>query len=444
MTIDHFNEKIKTIYGKIPLSSLTKRIIKGGVWNILGNGISRLLLLITMILLARTIGQIPFGEFGIIQSTLGFAGLLAGLALGTTSTKFIAQYITTDKKRTGRIIGLTSQITFISIFLITILLYFSSSYVTQNLLNAPHLEKIFSTSLLVLILNALRGLQTGILMGLEKFKIIAVINIIEGVLSLVLIIILANQWGLLGAVAGTITSLFISWLIALLTIKNLYRKYDLKIDYKECWKEKAILTNYGIPSLLAALVATPILWLCLVILAQSENGYAEVAIYNAAYQWHGPLILIPMMLASSSIPILVQEWEARRIDNFKRSVRLLNLTTIAIAIIPISIVLFFSEKIMMLYGNDFKDGWQALILLALASIPHALSKILSSVLLSMNMAWHVLLTNFLWAITIIIPSVLLIPKHGATALAISFLTAYLIQLISLLIISVSEIKKARN
>lgn len=39
--------------------------------------------------------------------------------------------------------------------------------------------------------------------------------------------------------------------------------------------------------------------------------------YNAAYQWHGLMVFIPMNLMSMSITVLVQEWEAGRKERFR-------------------------------------------------------------------------------------------------------------------------------
>ena len=54
--------------------------------------LSRALSLAAAILVARTLGKVVYGELGIIQSTVGMFGTLAGFGMGTTSSKFVAEF----------------------------------------------------------------------------------------------------------------------------------------------------------------------------------------------------------------------------------------------------------------------------------------------------------------------------------------------------------------
>ena len=53
------------------------------------------------------------------------------------------------------------------------------------------------------------------------------------------------------------------------------------------------------------------------LVARSRQGFAGLGLYNVAYQWHGPMMFIPMILVWVSIPVLVQEWEAGRKERFR-------------------------------------------------------------------------------------------------------------------------------
>ena len=72
--------------------------------------LSRALSLAAAILVARTLGKVVYGELGIIQSTVGMFGTLAGFGMGTTSSKFVAEFRDKDPQRAGRIIALSSVV----------------------------------------------------------------------------------------------------------------------------------------------------------------------------------------------------------------------------------------------------------------------------------------------------------------------------------------------
>ncbi|MGP8236443.1 MAG: oligosaccharide flippase family protein, partial [Limisphaerales bacterium] len=88
-------------------SSVGSRLARGTFWSVAGAVLSRALGLVGSVLLARAIGRTPFGELGTIQSTVGLFGTFAGLGLGITATKYVAELRETDKNRCGRVIGLT-------------------------------------------------------------------------------------------------------------------------------------------------------------------------------------------------------------------------------------------------------------------------------------------------------------------------------------------------
>jgi O-antigen/teichoic acid export membrane protein len=80
------------------------------------------------------------------------------------------------------------------------------------------------------------------------------------------------------------------------------------------------------------------------------------------------------------------------------------------------------------------NGWIVLILLLVATIPHATSKILTNVVLSMGHAWHILSLNMIWAVVLLIVSFWLIPSMGGLGLSIALLLAYVVLSIGLLLL----------
>jgi len=96
---------LRQVWFRIRASPLGHRLAHGTFWMVTGTMISKLLGLGSSIILARILGKIPFGEFGTIQSTVGLFGVFAGMGIGITATKYVAEYRELQVDRCGRIIG---------------------------------------------------------------------------------------------------------------------------------------------------------------------------------------------------------------------------------------------------------------------------------------------------------------------------------------------------
>ena len=412
------------LFQRLSGSAIAKRLARGSLWSLAGSATSRLLVLVAMVGVARVLGKASFGEFGLIQATLGVAGLMAGLGLGATATRFVAQYAATDPDRAGRVIGLVMQVSWGTVLAATGVLVGASSLIARRVLEAPHLESALMWGALLMAANVLRGIQSGVIAAVERFDLIAKLNVLEGIVSLITMVVLAHYLEVQGALLGLAAASIAVWIVGRVMLGGVLKARGIRVSYQDCWQEWRILHGYSLPSLLAGFVATPVLWFCMTWVAHRPNGYAELGLYNAAYQWHGPIIFIPMILMSVSIPVLVQEWELGRKERFRKVTLWICGLTLTCALPPVLLIAVLSPWIMTLYGPGFREGWLILVLLVAAAPFHALSNIASGALLGMNRAWWVLGINLFWGATLLTLTVWLTPAWGVRGLATAFLAAY--------------------
>lgn len=116
----NYKEKISSILS----SDINKKIFNHGIWILLGNVISKFVLLIATIIMARYLGKDEYGQFGIIKSTILMFTMFAGLELGMTATKYISQYRVSNKEKVERIVGLSNVFAITLSILVTLLVYF--------------------------------------------------------------------------------------------------------------------------------------------------------------------------------------------------------------------------------------------------------------------------------------------------------------------------------
>lgn len=383
-----------------------------------------------MILLARIVGQTQFGEFGMVQATLGVAGMMAGFGLGSTATRFLAHYSKTDPARAGRVIALVTLFSWGLILGVGLFIALGAGLIAHKALHAGHLQTALIWGTLLMVAMAIRGVQSGVLAGVERFDVIAKLNVLEGFASLVGLVSLAWLFGVEGGLLGLALGTLTAWVAGRYALQHTLRDLNICITAKGCWQERKILVSYSLPSFLANLVATPVLWYCMTLVASQPNGFDDLALYNAAYQWHGPIIFLPMILLSVSTPVLVQQWEQGSFQRF-RKVFLWNAGfMLAISAIPVFLIALLSPWIMTLYGVEFRDGWPLLILLVSTAPIHAMANMASTALLGMNRAWSIFGLNLIWGITMLVSALFLTPTWGAKGLAISFLAAYLVSMLS--------------
>jgi O-antigen/teichoic acid export membrane protein len=102
------------LWGRFKHSPLAVRLIQGSIWSFTGSLVSRVLALAAAVLVARVLGKASYGELGMVQTTIGMFGTLAGFGMGTTAAKFVAEFRTTDPMKAGKIISLSSLISWVS------------------------------------------------------------------------------------------------------------------------------------------------------------------------------------------------------------------------------------------------------------------------------------------------------------------------------------------
>ena len=152
---------------------LGPRMAHGAFWSLLGTVVSRGLSLASSVFVARWLGKESFGEFGVLQATVGMFSVFAGFGMGMTATKHVAELRQSDPSRTGRLIGLSNWVAWVAGGLMTAVLYVFAAPVASGTLAAPHLAPVLRLCAPLLLLGSLNGAQLGALAGFEAFKQLA-------------------------------------------------------------------------------------------------------------------------------------------------------------------------------------------------------------------------------------------------------------------------------
>ncbi|MDI6802126.1 MAG: oligosaccharide flippase family protein [Thermodesulfovibrionales bacterium] len=413
----------------LPEGSLRARFALGTFWSVAGAVISRGLSLLASIVVARVLGKVGFGELGIIQSTVGMFGLFAGLGLGMTATKHVAEFRQKDAAKAGRIIGLSFLVALGFGGVISFALGILAPWLAETTLAAPHLAQLLQIGAGILFFSAVNGVQTGALSGFEAFRTIANINLASGLLSFPLMVGGVYIAGLQGAVWGLVVSMAANCGFNYVALKNRMRKENISVHYLQSRKEWQVLWQFSLPAFLSGMMVGPVNWVCGALLVNQPNGYAEMGIYNAANQWRNAILFLPGSMSAIVLPMLSNLYGHDDNRRYKKVLLYNGVINVSIAFIVALIISLAAKVIMGSYGKDFSSGKYVLIVLAVSATLSASVSVIGQVIASSGRMWWGFILNLLWGIVLIFSYWLLISK-GALGLAFANLIAYGVHLIT--------------
>lgn len=408
-------------------SPIAARLVHGSLWSLAGSLISRLLALAAAVFVARMLGKASYGELGIIQSTIGMFGALAGFGMGTTAAKFVAEFRSTDPAKAGNIIALSSIVSWSTGITLGAVLFFLAPWLARNSLAAPELSPYIQLSALLLLLNAVNGAQTGALSGFEAFRKIAWVNGLTGLLNFPLVVGGAMLFELSGVIWGMIIAQASGCLANVLILRREAARLHIpRLPWSMTTSELSLLWRFAVPATLGSLLVTPVDWACTAMLARQPNGFEHVGAFSAANQWFGALLWLPYVMAQSVMPVLS---ERMGVNDTARSTKLLVVSIKISAAVTLPFVILgslLSRHIMGAYGNDFARDWPTLVVSLATCAVVAVQVPVGTMIAASGRMWLGFCMNLLWAAVFLVMTWLLL-QWGALGLASARFFAYTAQ-----------------
>ncbi len=390
--------------------------------------IGKALTLLSYIYVARVLGKEAFGEFGIIQSTVGMLGAFAGFGLGVTATKYVAEFRSSDPMRAGRIMALSSAFSLSSGALFAVVLAVAAPWLAENTLAAPKLGRLLQIGGVLLLLNAQIGAQGGVLSGLESFKTIAGIGFWSGLATLPIMVAGAYLGKLDGAVYGLIASRSILWGLNHLALRKEADRCGIPFVFTGYMQERSILWKFSLPAVLSGVLVGPVNWMCAAMLVNRPDGYAQMGIFNAADQWYAALLFIPSVVGRVVLPVLSERIGA---NDARRARKVLVATIAGYAIFTLPFVLLgclLSPFIMSFYGKEFEEGWATLSVVLLTVAVLGVQMPVGQAVAASGKMWAGFYMNFGWAAVFLLANSSLL-FLGALGLSTARLLAYVAHLV---------------
>ena len=338
-------------------------------------GVSQVLAALSSIIIARVLGKETFGEFGMVRNTIMMLGTLAGLGLGLTTNKFVAEFRDSDPPAGKPGAGIDPDVG----------CHFGNVGLSlggngRGLPRAANPER-GATCLYIricaplLLMSVVNGVQMAAISGMEQFRVLAWLTAVTVLTVAVGSALGAAGWGIQGALCGTVLGAFINVLVLEAVGAPLRRRRGVPVAFRGVWQERRIIFSFAVPSI-SGLMVGPITWAALRLLFIRPDGPGQTALFNAATQIRALALFVPGAIAQVVMPMFSNLQAGLDAGTIQRAVRLSSLASLAAGLAVALPLIVASRQIMGLFGPGFSSGWVVLSLLCLAAVLQATNTVI--------------------------------------------------------------------
>ena len=413
------------IAGRPPLH----RLLANGGWALFGAGASQGLTLFLMIYIGRTLGPDNLGRFGVVQTTVNLLGSLAGTSLGLTSTKYAAQFGTTDALRAGRTIGLAAIVALGAACVMSLALFAAAPALALAAFHSSDMTGFLRIGAIWAFTIVVNAEQLGVLAGLEKFEILATLSVIRGLLMIIIAGAGVATGGVKGAITGFTLAACLHCMISAKYVRDACRRAGIPVTYFSSQHEIGVIVRFSLPAFLSSAIALPVNWIATILLVNQVAGYSHLGIFNAATHWRAVVSFVPAGLAQVGLPLLAAVIGKRAYQEYRKAVSL-TILGITLSSVTVAGVLCAALPLLVrLYGPQYAPGKPVFLIVIATAVVSSLDSAFGLVFSSLDHMWPLMALTTLWAILTLVLASALIPGHGAIGLASAFLGGYALEVI---------------
>lgn len=288
------------------------------------------------------------GIYNYMSSALFLMIAFSDFGISTATSKYVAQYNTSEKKKVRRVLFNSGLLIFvISCIVITFMAIFAKRIFPDHYIYLYY-------ALPFIFIYPLTSLLDGMYRGLKKFKTLAIVSILNGILGVLFSYIFVTNWGLIGAVL-TQVCFFSTYSIALLILN---KKIEFKID-KGILKDIASYSVYfGI-----ATVGYFLLSKVNILILGQYNLLEEIAIYELLNKIF-TIYLIPFtVLGQVLAPNIVEMFTLRKYINVIALFKRILMYSLGLTILFIPLSMLITNLVLHIVFPEYVNDVMYLLLL---------------------------------------------------------------------------------
>ena len=374
-------------------------------------------------LLARWVGPEFLGIYSIANSIMLISEVFAKMGLETGIMRFISRLNPKlDKEKINLLIG--SSLKMVSVFSLSIMiiLIISSGTIVDNYFNGQSLLKpVLIIFAIAIPFNALIQISAFATQGFKRLKYKTIVTQFLNPTILLLSMVfcywfMSKEYTIMIPILTTGVIGFLFMIIVLKKVSGFKNNQILesKINYE--------LLKFSYPLMFVTILQTLMHWMDILMLGYFTNPLT-VGLYHPAARTAGLLQALLLSFLSIYAPLAAQFHSQGDKVKLSNTYQLVNRWLLIFAI-PISAVfILFPEKVLLLFGSQYLESSQVLVLLTIATFTQA---ILGAAGPTLSMSGHTKLVLFNSIGTFILNfglNIWLIPIYGILGAAIATLTS---------------------
>lgn len=407
----------------LPVDSIRRRLAHGAAWTILGTACLQLGNMISSIIVARLLGQRTFGEFGMVRATIVTFGAFAGSGMALAATTYVAAHRGRDAARAAELLSLVLQIAVIVSGTVTVIALAGAGPLAVHTLNNSGLVWPLRISALLIMLNVVGGVQLGAIVGFERFAAATWLNALEGTGSVILVTIGALYGGLEGALAGSVVVAAVGVVAKQAVLRSSCVRIGARLRRVNILRQWRPLVVFIMPSVLLGTALQPFDWLARVFLSRLPNGYAELALFTAAFTWAQVIVLVASQVNGPLTPVIANLRAQHEFRTLRRVIVRSQLAIVGLSLAAGAVFYFGAAHVMAAYGDSFIAGRDVLRICVLAYCVCVPALVTRAYFAATERMWLQIVHTLLGGLLLVGLSRFLAPL-GARGLAMSYLAMY--------------------
>ena len=409
-------------FGRLVSSRLLRRAASGAVWSVLGQVTARVLTLVGSILVARQLGVTGFGEYSLVLVTVGMFQNIAGFGLVTTSTKYLAGSYRADPAAAGHVVALARAVAVGTGVVAMLGVAVATPWLARDVLDAPQLERTLLVGSALLLFGPIFGAQLGVLTGLERFRLIAVLSAVVALVTIPLVVAGAAAGGTTGCVAGLVASVALSSALHAGATRLALRDAGIAPRWRGALRERRVLLAYSLPTTLSNVLLGVVTWASSAVLAHEPGGLDALGLFGAANQWRNGIVLVATAAGAALLPLFADLHDSGRGRALRRAFWTSFAASGAACLVVAGGVVLAAPTIVRAYGAGFAGAAAVLVLLASAGALAAPLTIAGNAIAGAGRMWLSLALKVAWGGTLLALAYAL-RSEGALGLAVAHVAA---------------------